>query len=139
VLIRHWNAGGEYALQPHDDDSQCRYPDQVGFELQRAVGYKVCAVNMCLENGEGGRLVYWNVVPDDDSKRRLDLYYSGMPYPLEALDGIEAIWLDIRQGDVYVFNGEHVHGVEASADASKRTTLAWNMGFIDDRTVVTWT
>jgi hypothetical protein len=139
ALIRHWNATGEYALQPHEDASQCREPQQADFEIQRTLAHPVCAVNMCLENGEKGRLVYWNVVPDDDSKSRLGLYYSGSPYPTEVLEGIEAIWLQVRTGDVYVFNGSHVHGVEASAESGKRTTLAWNMGFCDDRTVVTWT
>ena len=52
---------------------------------------------------------------------------------------LRGVSLDVKPGDIYVFNGGHVHGVEASADASKRTTLAWNMGFCDDTTVVTWT
>jgi hypothetical protein len=138
VLIRHWNASGNYALQPHEDCSQLREPRQADFEIQRALDYRVCAVNMCLENGEKGRLVCWNVVPDDESKSRLGLYYSGSPYPVDVLDGIDSIPLDIRGGDIYVFNGAHVHGVEANADGSKRTTMAWNMGRCDDHTVVTW-
>ena len=140
ALIRHWNATGEYALQPHEDASQCRWPEQADFEIQGAVRNVVAAVNMCLENGErGGRLVFWNMVPDEQSKRRLGLELSGSPYPTEVLDGVESIWLEVGTGDIYVFNGGHVHGVEASADDGKRTTLAWNMGFCDDRTVVTWT
>ncbi|WP_043620255.1 hypothetical protein [Nonomuraea candida] len=139
VLMRHWNAGGAFALQPHEDASQCREPQQAGFEVQRTLEHTVCAVNMCLENSDNGRLVMWNVVPDDDSKSRLGLYYSGSPYPPEVLDGIESIWLDIRPGDIYVFNGEHVHAVEASPPGAKRTTMAWNMGFCADDTVVSWT
>jgi hypothetical protein len=139
ALIRHWASSGDFALHPHEDESQCREPRQADFEIQRALRHHVCAVNMCLENGDGGRLVYWNVIPDDESKTRLGLYDAGSPYPPEALDGIEAIRLEVRPGDVYVFNGRHVHGVEASAGGGKRTTLAFNMGFIDDRTVATWT
>lgn len=139
VLVRHWNATGEFALQPHEDASQCREPRQADFEIQRTLDYHIVAVNMCLENGIGGRLVIWNVVPDDQSKHRLGLHYSGSPYPPEVLEGIEAVWLEVRPGDIYVFNGCHVHGVEAGADGSKRTTMAWNMGFCDDDTVVTWT
>jgi len=139
ALIRHWNASGEYALQPHEDASQCRHPDQADFEIQGALNYVVAAVNMCLENGQGGRLVFWNMVPDDESKSRLGLSLSGSPYPTEVLDGLESIWLDVGPGDIYVFNGGHVHGVESSAGDSKRTTLAWNMGFCNDRTVVSWT
>lgn len=139
VLIRHWNATGEFALQPHEDVSQLREPRQADFEIQRTPDYTVTAVNMCLENGAGGRLVVWNVVPDEDSKRRLGLHLSGSPYPVEVLEDIDALWLEVRTGDVYVFNGSHVHGVETSAEGGKRTTMAWNMGFCDDETVVTWT
>jgi len=139
VLIRHWNAAGEYALQPHDDASQCRHPAQTDFEIQRTLGYTVAAVNMCLENGKGGHLVCWNVVPDDPSKERLGLYYSGSPYPTDVLEGYETIRLEVRPGDTYAFNGAHVHGVEASVGEGKRTTMAWNFGFCDDRTVVSWT
>ena len=139
VLIRHWNATGEFALQPHEDVSQLREPRQADFEIQRAPDYTVTAVNMCLENGAGGRLVVWNLIPDEDSKRRLGLHLSGSPYPVEALEGVDAVWLEVRTGDIYVFNGSHVHGVEASADGGNRTTMAWNMGFCDDETVVTWT
>ena len=138
ALVRSWNFQGEYALQPHEDESQCREPRQADFEIQQTLRYKVCAVNMCLENGGRGRLAFWNVIPDDTSKTRLGLYYAGSPYPPEVLREIESIWLDVRPGDVYVFNGGHVHGVEAG-DGSKRSTLAWNMGFCDDRTVVSWT
>ena len=139
VLIRHWNASGEYALQPHDDESQLHHPAQADFEIQRTPDYTVAAVNMCLENGEGGRLVVWNLVPDHESKKRYGLELSGSPYPLEAVDGIESLWLEVRTGDIYVFNGGHVHGVEASVNQGKRTTMAWNMGFCDDHNVVTWT
>lgn len=139
VLVRHWNASGDFALQPHEDESQCREPRQADFEIQRTLEYGVFAVNMCLENGAGGDLVCWNVIPDDSSKRRLDLYYSGSPYPPEVLEGIPSISLEVRSGDIYVFNGGHVHAVEASAPGATRTTMAFNMGYCDDHTVVTWT
>ena len=138
ALVRSWTFQGEYALQPHEDESQCRHPAQSDFEIQRSLNYKVCAVNMCLENGGKGRLAFWNVIPDDESKNKLGLHYAGSPYPPEVLEGIESTWIDVRPGDVYVFNGGHVHAVEAG-DGSKRTTVAWNMGFVDDRTVVSWT
>jgi hypothetical protein len=139
LLIRHWNAPGEFALQPHDDGSQLRHPAQTGFEIQRALDYTVVAVNMCLENGEGGRLVSWNIDPDEASKARLGLELSGSPYPVEALEGFETHRLDVGQGDIYVFDGGFVHGVEQTIGDGKRTTMAWNMGFCDDRTVVSWT
>lgn len=139
VLIRHWNAAGPFALQPHEDASQLGWPEQADFEIRHTVEHTVAAVNMCLENGDGGRLVIWNVIPDLESKQRLGLDLSGSPYPVEVLDGHEALWLEIRTGDIYVFNGSHVHGVEASLNGGKRTTMAWNMGFCSDTDVVSWT
>ncbi|MBV9011083.1 MAG: hypothetical protein JO272_03355 [Pseudonocardiales bacterium] len=139
VLIRHWDATGDFALQPHEDFSQLSEPHQADFEIQRTPDRVVAAVNMCLQNGAGGRLVIWNVIPDLASRQRLGLHFSGSPYPPEALKDHESIWLEIRSGDIYVFNGGHVHGVEASAPGAKRTTMAWNMGFCDDSTVVSWT
>lgn len=139
VLIRHWNAQGAFALQPHEDFSQLAWPEQAGFEIQHTVEHVVAAVNMCLENGPGGRLVIWNVIPDLASRVRLGLELSGSPYPIEVTEGHESIWLEIRTGDIYVFNGGHLHGVEASAPGANRTTMAWNMGFCDHRNVVTWT
>lgn len=139
IVMRHWNKSGDFSLQPHEDASQCREPKQADFEVQQTLKYTVAAVNMCLENiGDQGRLVMWNIAPDDESKSRLGLYYAGSPYPVEVLDGIDSLWLDVRPGDIYVFNGEFVHAVEASPAEAKRTTVAWNMGFCDDRTVVTW-
>jgi hypothetical protein len=139
LLMRHWNADGAFALQPHEDFSQLGWPEQADFEIVRTTERTVAAVNMCLENGAGGRLVIWNVVPDLASRKRLGLDLSGSPYPPEVVEDHESIWLQIRSGDVYVFNGGHVHAVEASADGGKRTTMAWNMGFCDDTTVVSWT
>jgi hypothetical protein len=140
VLIRHWNATGPFALQPHEDFSQLGWPEQTGFEIQRTTRYVVGAVNMCLENSSGGgRLVLWNVIPDEPSRRRLGLELAGSPYPVEVTEGHEAIWLEIRTGDIYMFNGSHVHGVEASPADAQRTTMAWNMGFCDDDNVVIWT
>jgi hypothetical protein len=139
IVMRHWNARGDFALQPHEDASQCREPKQADFEVQQVPRYTVAAVNICLENiGDSGNLVMWNIVPDDESKSRLGLYYAGSPYPAEVLDGIESVRLHVRAGDIYVFNGEHVHAVEASPPEANRTTMAWNMGFSADHTVVSW-
>ncbi|MEO3787304.1 hypothetical protein ABGB12_28595 [Actinocorallia sp. B10E7] len=140
ALLRSWHGAGEFALDPHDDDSQCADPQMADFERRHVVDHQVAALNICLENdSEGGRLVYWNVKPDVESKRALDVEFTGSPYPLESLSGYEAQWIEVRTGDVYVFNGAHVHAVEPNtAAAQTRTTLAAMMGFIDEQTVVTW-
>jgi hypothetical protein len=139
-LLRTWRGRGEFALKPHEDLSQCAEPKQADFEIQRVRQRTVCALNICLENGAGGRLRYWNVQPDESSKHELGLHYSGWPYPVELLAGYESIALDVGPGDVYVFNGAHVHAVEPNTEPnSRRTTLSGLFGFVDDRTVVFWT
>jgi len=139
-LLRSWHGRGEYALAPHEDLSQCTAPKQADFEIQRVVDHHAAALNISLENGTGGRLAYWNIQPDLACRRRLGLHHTGSPYPLDTLDGIEMQWVDIHAGDVYVFNGAHVHAVEPNTEPSlRRTTLAAILGFIDDGTVVSWT
>src|SRR5262249_29105741 len=98
----------------------------------------VCAVNMCLENGEQGRLVLWNIVPDDASKTRLGLFYSGSPYPTAVLARVDSIRLDGPQGGLYVFNSSPVPGVASGGKGGRRTPLRGNMGMGDDRTLVSW-
>jgi hypothetical protein len=140
ALLRSWHGQGEYALAPHDDNSQLMQPGQVDFEIQKVGDRPVGALNICLENGSGGRLVYWNIQADEESKRRLGVEYTGSPYPIAGLEGIESKWIDVHAGDVYVFNGSHIHAVEPNTDpALRRTTLAGMLAFIDDDTVVTWT
>jgi hypothetical protein len=139
-VLRSWFGRGDFALVPHEDRGQCREPGQADFEIQRVLGHYLCALNICLENGAGGRLRIWNVQPDDASKRQLGTFYSGSPYPAGSLDGIDDLWLEVGQGDVYVFNGSHVHAVEpTTVPGARRTTLSGLFGFIDDTTVVSWT
>lgn len=139
-VIRSWFGRGQFALVPHEDRGQCREANQADFEIQRVIDHNVCALNICLENGAGGRLLVWNIQPDDVSKERLGTFYSGSPYPVSALEGFDARWLEVRPGDIYVLNGSHVHAVEPSAvPGTKRTTLSGLFGFIDDATVVSWT
>ncbi|SHF59426.1 2OG-Fe(II)-dependent halogenase WelO5 family protein [Streptoalloteichus hindustanus] len=140
VLLRSWHAHGEYALEPHEDLSQCTDPRQHDFEIQRVARHRVCAVNICLENGDGGRLVYWNIQPDRETRTRLGVRHTGAPYPVDQLDGVERQWIEVGQGDLYVFNGSHIHAVEPSTEpGQRRTTAASLLGRVDRNTVVTWT
>ncbi|QKG19752.1 hypothetical protein [Actinomadura verrucosospora] len=139
AILRSWRGQGAFALAPHDDIGQCCAPEQDGFEIQRVGDHQVVALNMCLANGAGGRLFLWNVQPDLASRKRLGVEFWGVPYPVECLDGIELISLDVNPGDIYLFNGRHVHAVEAGADTSLRLTLSSLLGFIDAKTVVSWT
>lgn len=135
--IRSWEASGRFSLVPHEDASQCRAPEQRGFEIQRVLTYEVCAANLCLENAAGGQLIYWNVKPDESTKRRCGTFYTGGAYAAEALAGAEHIKLDVGPGDLYVFNGGHVHAVLHGS--GPRSTVASLLGFRDERTVITWT
>ncbi|SOD91593.1 hypothetical protein [Streptomyces sp. Ag109_G2-15] len=137
ALIRAWDKEGSFALDPHEDEAQCKDPRQAGFEIQRAADHEICAVNMCVEQEEGGRLVVWNIRPDDDSRRALGIEHTGFSYPAETLEEFDVMHLDIRSGDVYVFNGRHVHAVDTCK--GKRTNVSFLMGFVDERSVVTWT
>jgi hypothetical protein len=139
AIIRSWHGQSEYALAPHEDIGQCTEPRQSDFEIQRVTGHQVVAMNMCLDNGLGGRLAVWNIRPDEATRRRLGLHHTGSPYPLDALEGFDSIWLDVRPGDIYVFNGAHVHAVEPETGDESRLTLSAILGFIDDETVVSWT
>jgi hypothetical protein len=140
ALLRSWHGQGTFALNPHDDDSQCSDPQMADYERNGVFGKPVAALNICLENeGGGGRLVYWNIRPDLESKRRLDVEYTGSPYPAESLAGIESRWVEVQAGDVYVFNGSHVHAVEPNAtDQQTRTTLAAMMAQLDEHNVICW-
>ncbi|WP_261576156.1 hypothetical protein [Frankia gtarii] len=141
ALLRSWHGGGEFALNPHDDYSQCADPQMADFERRGVLQRSVVALNICLENDLGGRLAYWNIQPDAGSKSRLGLAITGSPYPSASLVGHETKYIEVNTGDIYVFNGAHVHAVEPNADNTRthtRTTLAAMMGFIDDHTVVTW-
>jgi hypothetical protein len=137
ALIRAWDREGEFSLEPHEDVAQCKDPRQAGFEIQHVPEYEVCAVNMCVEHTSGGRLVLWNIRPDNKSRRRLDLDYTGFPYPPESLAEFDELRLDIRKGDIYVFNGRHVHAVDANQ--GNRSNVSFFIGFANEQTVVTWT
>jgi hypothetical protein len=137
ALFRSWDAEGEFALYPHEDMSQCQDPRQAGFEIQRVVNHEVCAVNICLTNGPGGRLVIWNIRPDDATKERLGIKHTGFSYPPSELADIEELRVEIRAGDIYVFNGAYVHAVEPTQGL--RANISFFIGRLDDQTVATWT
>ncbi|MFI6067033.1 hypothetical protein ACIA47_17510 [Micromonospora sp. NPDC051227] len=137
ATIRSWDAVGDFALLPHEDYAQCREPGQADFEIQQVLQYRPCGVNFCLENGDGGRLVVWNIQPDDETRTRHGSYYAGAPYPPATMVDIQSVRLDLSPGDLYVFNAAHVHAVERNR--GNRTTLSCLMGLVDDANVVVWT
>lgn len=139
-VMRSWNNSGDFALDPHEDEAQCRDPLQAGFEIQDAARNPLAALNLCLENGSGGRLFYWNVIPSDVDRDQLGLTITGSPYPIESLDGIERQVVQIEQGDLYCFNGKAIHAVGALAGGTgTRATIAFLMARLNQNTIVYWT
>lgn len=140
AIFRSWLGQQNFALEPHEDRGQCEDLKQADFEIQKVTRHQILGLNICLDNGPDGRLSVWNVRPDEDSRVRLGVQYTGSPYATEWLEGIEQVHLDIRPGDIYLFNAGHVHAVEPVRDPkSRRVTLSGILGFSDDRTVITWT
>jgi hypothetical protein len=138
-VMRSWCGRGRFSLEPHEDGAQLTSALQRGFEIQRVATSPVVAVNMCLENPGAGELHYWNIEPDAESRGRLGLQETGYPYPLETLDGTDKLVIPIHPGDVYFFNGRHIHAVAAQDDAAGyRSTISSLMGFADPRTVIYW-
>jgi hypothetical protein len=93
---------------------------------------------MCLENAGAGELHYWNIVPDAETRARLGLEETGYPYPVESLEGIEKLVVQIRPGDIYCFSGRQVHAVAAPEADGYRSTISYLMGFRDPKTVIYW-
>jgi len=139
-IFRSWHATREYSLEPHEDRGQCEEPRQAGFEIQRVAGQHIVGMNVCLDNGPGGGLVVWNIRPDELTRKRLGVEYTGSPYTAEQMSVFDELRLAVRPGDIYLFNAAHVHAVEAEhSTVSRRVTLSGMMGFIDAKTVVSWT
>ena len=139
-LIRAWEGDGEYALNPHEDESQITWPGQADFEISKLTSHPICALNICLENTNGGDLHYWNIRPDQQSKQRLGVKHTGIPYPLESLVEYERLIIPIRRGDFYIFNGGLLHAVASKAGPSdRRTTLSCLMSINDSCELIQWT
>ena len=140
--IRSWANVGNLVLAPHDDFGLLKAPHLQGFEISQLD--RVVGVVICVENGEGGELHYWNISPDDETRKALgfksaNANYDSVGFPLEALQEFDKITVRICPGDVYLFDTSKVHAVGCKADDSaNRTTILWSMAFRDPTTVLHW-
>ncbi|MFF2078498.1 hypothetical protein ACFVXG_27540 [Kitasatospora sp. NPDC058162] len=127
-----------FGLLPHDDAMHnWALPHLRDFEIQGVK--RICNALLCLENGPGGELVYWNTAFGSEERRALGMRPDSYGYPLEALAGVERITLPIHAGDMYIFDGGNVHAVAPSATEDVRRTVAlWITGPLADGTVLQW-
>lgn len=139
-IFRSWHGQRDFALDPHEDRGQCECPNQAGFEIQKVALHTIVGVNVCLDNGPDGRLIVWNLRPDEAARSKCGVLYTGSPYSAESLAGEERLQVGIQAGDIYLFNASHVHAVEAVRNPnSNRLTLSMLLGFVDGETAVFWT
>ncbi|MDI3423352.1 hypothetical protein [Streptomyces luteolus] len=135
--LRSRQRGGAYTLEPHTDASAFRaMPHLSGFEIQRVS--RCYSALACVKNVAGGELVCWNITPDEESSQSMS---SGPDprYPQEALARFDRITIPIRTGDIYLFDVGKIHAVGQRHDEeSTRLVAQWNMGVLDDTTILRW-
>ncbi len=137
ATFRSWLDNGAMALLPHEDEAQLRAALADRFEIGSA--QTVTAYNVCVEgSSRGGELLMWNVVPDEEARRRHGLVGTGYPYSLDALEGTERLSVLLRTGDVYFMNARFVHGV-TSVQSGYRVTAGRFIGRLPEQRVVFWT
>ncbi|PIZ05183.1 MAG: hypothetical protein COY58_00585 [Gammaproteobacteria bacterium CG_4_10_14_0_8_um_filter_38_16] len=141
-FMRSWpgQMAEDYALAPHDDGAQCTDKKQAGFEIQTTINSPIVAANFCIENVGGGNLHYWNIQPDNQTKKMLGVEETGYPYPAKSLQEFTMIDLDINAGDIYFFNGKNIHAVSSpKTQESHRTTISCLMGKNQNEDIIYWT
>lgn len=137
ATMRRWLDNGCMALLPHEDKAQLEFARKDNFEIKQAD--IVLAYNVCLEkSGLGGDLKVWNLEPDESLRSDLGVSETGYPYPLEMLESVGCISVELNPGDVYFLNANNLHGV-TSMVGGQRLTAGRFLGATSGSKVVYWT
>jgi hypothetical protein len=132
-----WTDNGAYSLKFHDDQAQLRDPRQRSMETFQ-VEYPV-AFNVYPSVSEiGGGLVVYNIAPDDDTRARMGLDFTGYPYPEELLSEFSNVSVIPDPGDLVILSGRFIHGVTGIGGQNPRILLNHFGGFVNPTTFVTW-
>lgn len=137
--MRSWGNTGTFVVVPHDDVGLLKAPHLQGFEIGQLVNGRAVGANICVENGDGGNLDYWNISPNDATRKALGFKHDSFGYPVESLTEFDKITLSIRSGDIYLFDLTKVHAVGSiTQEGRQRLTVSWSMGLLDQTTVLYW-
>lgn len=135
-VARSWQNPGAFSLEPHEDAAQLTTVAAEGFEIARAE--RVFASIACVESGEGGDLLLWDLVPDEPLRAAFGLSGTGYPYPPDLLDEIPSLRLRLTAGDLAIIDASRIHAVDALR-AGSRITVGRFVGRVAHDRVVWWT
>lgn len=142
-VIHNWsrnkNRENGQVIYPHDDLSLAVNPLLDGFEIQNV--YSSFAINLCVENTDpsGGKLCFWNALPDVDEIKRNAKLFEYSPYDKVDLKQYDYREVKINSGDLYIFNGQFLHAVtDLRKNDDNRLGITMFCGYIDEKTIIYW-
>lgn len=134
--VRAWLDNGGMSLHPHDDISQLETAKLDRFEIEAI--RKTLSFNTCVRNqGGGGQLRVWDLHPSPELRRSFGVFNTGYPYPMDFVDTLPSITVELQEGDSYFLNASFLHGVLPAPGL--RITSGRFIGAITDDKVVHWT
>ncbi|MFP4409894.1 hypothetical protein [Coleofasciculus sp.] len=137
--MRSWGNTGTFVVAPHDDAGILGSPRMKDFEIGHLLNGRTVGVNICIENGEGGNLCYWNISPNDETRKALGFENDGFGYSLEYLANFDEVSVSIFPGDIYLFDTAKVHAIgRKTKDEENRLTVSWSMGLLNPTTFLYW-
>ncbi|ATL69772.1 2OG-Fe(II)-dependent halogenase WelO5 family protein [Nocardia terpenica] len=134
--VRAWLDNGQMSLHPHEDVSQIEKVRADQFEIEaieNTISFNVCVSR----TGTGGEAVVWDLRPSPEWRRSLGVFDRGYPYPLDALDDVRSISVQLEPGDCYFLNASFLHGVRPTR--GERVTAGRFLGVIPGNRIVFWT